>query len=287
MLLAEKRALDHELRQLKLKSQEPGITAHLTPKQLQFSSKEPQTWLAEGETATASNSSSTTTSNIDSPLDRRKQELVENVSFLEAQISSAEDHLAKLKGENDLLQTVSRGRIRSHCHQSGHNRNNCRGVACDSHTKCKLKDKHPELGKSISETQKMVTVLRKNKETTKQSLEQFMLQLQRSRGNFFAVMRPRVKRLNPVKYLNRQELDKDVLYVHKPLENKIPPESEDWRLPYLIDTCKGQVSSFMESAALIPISSPANPPENSFYNAFSVNNGANSSVSVRFHPYQL
>ena len=289
LLLAEKRALDHELRQLKLKSQEPGITAHLMPKQLQFSSNEPQTWPAEGETATASNSSSTTTRKIDSPLDRRKQELVENVSFLEAQISSAEDHLAKLKGENDLLQTVSRGRICSHCHQSGHNRNNCRGIACDSHTKCKLKDKHPELGKSISETQKMLTVLRKNKETAKQSLEQFMLQLQRSRGNFFAVMRPRLKRLNPVKYLNHQELDKDLLYLHKALENKVPPESEDWRLPYLIDNCKGQVSSFKESAALLPISLPANPPENSFYNGFSVNNGANStsSVSVRFHPYQL
>ena len=208
LLLAEKRALDHELRQLKLKSQEPGSTAHLMPKQLQFSSNEPQTWPAEGETAkAASNSSTTTTRKIDSSLDRRKQELAENVSFLEAQISSAEDHLAKLKGENDLLQTVSRGRICSHCHQSGHNRNNSRGIECDSHTKCKLKDKHPELGKSISETQKMLTVLRKNKETAKQSLEQFMLQLQRSCGNFFAAMRPRLKRLNPVKYLNHQELD--------------------------------------------------------------------------------
>ena len=178
------------------------------PKQLQFSSNEPQTWPAEGETAkAASNSNSTTIRKIHSPLYRRKQELVENVSFLEAQISSAEDHLAKLKGEHDLLQTVSRGRICSHCHQSGHNWNNCRGIACDSHNKCKLKDKHPELGKSISETQKMLTVLRKNKETAKQSLEQFMLQLQRSCGNFFAVMRPRLKRLNPVKYLNHQELD--------------------------------------------------------------------------------
>ena len=42
LLLAEKRALYHELRQLKLKSQEPGSTTHLMPKQLQFSSKEPK-----------------------------------------------------------------------------------------------------------------------------------------------------------------------------------------------------------------------------------------------------
>ena len=62
-----------------------------------------------------------------------------------------------------------------------------------------------------------------------------------------------MKRLNPVKYLNRQELDKDLLFLNKALENNIPPESEDWRLPYLIDTCKGQVSSFKESAASIPI----------------------------------
>ena len=119
LLLAEKRALDHELRQLKLKSQESGSTAHLMPKQLQLGCNEPQTWPAEGETAT----SITSTCKIDSPLERRKQELVENVSFLETQISSAEDHFAKFKGENDLLQTVSRRRICSHCHQSGHNRN--------------------------------------------------------------------------------------------------------------------------------------------------------------------
>ena len=90
-----------------------------------------------------------------------------------------------------------------------------------THTKCNLKDKYPELGKSISETQKMLTVLRKNKETAKQSLEQFMSQLQRLCGNFFAVMRPPLKRLNPVKYLNSQELDKDLLYRHKALEKKV------------------------------------------------------------------
>ena len=84
-----------------------------------------------------------------------------------------------------------------------------------------------------------------------------------------------MKLLNPVKYLNRQELDKDLLKLNKALENKVPPELEDWRLPYLIDTCKGQVRSFKESAVLIPISSPANSPENSFYNSFSVNNVAN------------
>ncbi|KAK2549850.1 hypothetical protein P5673_029672 [Acropora cervicornis] len=65
-------------------------------------------------------------------------------------------------------------------------------------------------------------------------------------------MRPRLKRLNPVKYLNRQELDKDLLYLHKALENKVPPESEDWPLPHLIDTCKCQCRDPMRLHNPIP-----------------------------------
>ena len=41
LLLVEKRALDYELQQVNLKSQEPGSTVHLMLKQLQFSSTEP------------------------------------------------------------------------------------------------------------------------------------------------------------------------------------------------------------------------------------------------------
>lgn len=103
-------------------------------------------------------------------------------------------------------------------------------------------------------------VLRKNKDTAKQNLDQFMIQVQWSHGNFFAIMRPC---LNPVKYLNHQELDKDLLYLQKALEKKVPPESEDWHLPYLTDTSKGQVSSLGSA-----ISSHVNLPENSFYGVF-------------------
>ena len=178
----------------------------------------------------------------DSPLERRKLELIENVSFLEAQISSAEKHLSKLKEENNSLLTVTRGRICSKCHSEGHNKNSCRGVPCDSHKKCRLKDKHPELSKAINDTQKNLALLKKNKETAKHTLDQFLMQIQRSRGNFFSIMRPRLKASNPIKYINRQELDKDLLYLQRILENKIPPESEDWRLIHLLETSKAQVA---------------------------------------------
>lgn len=163
--LAEKRAITQELRQLKLKLfSDKEITQEASP--------------TTGPTATP-------TTTIDSPLERCKMELVENVSFLEAQVSSAQEYLSQLKRENDSLENVARGRVCGNCHQTGHNKNKCQGLQCDSYMKCRLKDKHPEVAKSISETQKMVATLKKNAETAKQTLEQFTLQMQGSRGSFF------------------------------------------------------------------------------------------------------
>jgi len=155
-------------------------------------------------------------------------ELVENVCFLEAQVSSVQEHLAQLRRENDSLETVTRGQVCGNCHQSGHNRNRCRGLKCDFHMKCTMKDKHPEFTKALGEAQKMVATLKKKTlKPQKQTLEQFTLQMQKSRGSFFAVMRHRLKKLNPIKYLKRQDLDKDFVYLPRVLGNKIPPESDD------------------------------------------------------------
>ena len=87
-------------------------------------------------------------STVDSPLERHKMELVENLTFSEAQVASAQEHLSELRRENDSLETVTRGGVCGNCHQSGHNRNTCRGLQCDSHMKCRMKNKHPEVAKS-------------------------------------------------------------------------------------------------------------------------------------------
>ena len=181
--LAEKRAITQELRQLKLK----------------FGDKE-----VNQETSPISTPTVTPSNVVDSPLERHKMELVENVSFLEVQVSSAQQHLSQLRRENDSLETVMCGRVCGNCHQSGHNRNRCRGLQCDSHMKCRMKDKHPEVAKSLVEAQKMVATVIKNSETAKQTLEQFTFQMQKSRASFFAIMRPRLKRLNPIRYLKRR-----------------------------------------------------------------------------------
>ena len=161
--LAEKRAITQELRQLKLK----------------FGDKE-----INQETLPINKPTVSPPSTADSPLERRKMELVENVSFMEAQVASAQEHLSQQRRENDPLETVTRGRVCGNCHQSGHNRNPCRGVQCNSHMKCRMKDKHPEVAKSLGEAQKMVAALKKKSETAKQTLEQLTLQMQKSRGIF-------------------------------------------------------------------------------------------------------
>ena len=91
--------------------------------------------------------------------------------------------------------------------------------------------------------------------------------MQRSRRSFFAVMRPRLKRLNPIKYLKRQDLDKDLMYLQRILENKIPPESDDWRLPHLIESSQRGVFSphLLNTGSMPPIQPAAysTPPANS------------------------
>ena len=93
-------------------------------------------------------------------------------------------------------------------------------VVCLARKKCRLKDRHPALSKAINDRQKNLALLRKNKETAKHTLDQFLMQIQTLCGNFFSIMRPRLKATNTIKYINRQELDKDLLYLKRILEIK-------------------------------------------------------------------
>ena len=54
---------------------------------------------------------------------------------------------------------------------------------------------------------------------------------------FFAVMRPRLKGRNLIKYSDSVSLDRDLLILEKARKGKIPEfdASEDWRLPILIE----------------------------------------------------
>lgn len=55
---------------------------------------------------------------------------------------------------------------------------------------------------------------------------------------FFAIMRPRLRKSNPMKYVgtDRLLLDRDLMTLKKALNNKIPVgEENDWRLQFIIE----------------------------------------------------
>ena len=67
----------------------------------------------------------------------------------------------------------------------------------------------------------------------KRDIEAARLVDERSTTNFFVVMRPRLTQLNPIKYSNRQVLEKDLLVLASSCKHQIPHVSED--LEYIID----------------------------------------------------
>ena len=93
--LAEKRAITQELQQLK--------------RQL----------YSDVDKSPTSEPTGTPLTVADSPLERRKMELVENVSFLKAQASSAEEYLSQMRRENDSLQIVTRVSLQVHAGSLG------------------------------------------------------------------------------------------------------------------------------------------------------------------------
>ena len=51
-------------------------------------------------------------------------------------------------------------------------------------------------------------------------------------------MRPRLRFQNVPRYIDRLRLDKDLIVLHRALQNKVPswnPEDGDWQLPVIIE----------------------------------------------------
>ena len=188
-----------------------------------------------------------------SPLDHVKAELVENVHLKKVLLSSAEEELHKATRENDALTPLSaiRSRLCGNCHKSGHTKPKCSSSPCPSHDACGLRDKHPELKQKISELQKEIKRLQQEHSDAESKLKAFCESRTRASTSFFAVMRPRLKVRNLVKYSDRVSLDRDLLILEKALNGKIPEfnVTEDWQLPVLIEQYRNRnVDMYLNSA---------------------------------------
>ena len=76
-------------------------------------------------------------------------------------------------------------------------------------------------------------------EAEEENIKRLASARERVKISFFAVMRPRLKAQNLLKYGTgkRMQLDRDLLILQRALNNKVPdwPESQDWKLPLIID----------------------------------------------------
>ena len=85
------------------------------------------------------------------PLDRRRDEMKENLLILRVQITSAAGILQKLKAEQQEFTSSAaiRGRICHRCHRSGHTKTTCKSSPCESINNCKIHEKHPDIKNKI------------------------------------------------------------------------------------------------------------------------------------------
>jgi len=67
----------------------------------------------------------------------------------------------------------------------------------------------------------------------------FSASRQRAKSSLLAIMRPRLRKQNPAKYLDRSALDRDLMILQRALRDKVPlEETYDWRLPSVIEEYK-------------------------------------------------
>ena len=250
LLLAERRILEAELNNIKAENHRQPT--QLEPKRLNYipsastaatvkETSQPYFPEAAADNIGLAIAPNQSPQILQSPLDRRAIELSENRKLLEVQVESAKRHLqGKQKALDDFPNAHERrGKVCAICHTSGHNRSKCNKSPCHDVNLCKLKDKHPELLNDIRTLQRDLKELEQKYAKAKSECDVFNASRQRAKSSFFAIMRPRLRKQNPAKYLERAALDRDLMILQRALKNKVPlDERDDWRLPNVIEEYK-------------------------------------------------
>ena len=172
-------------------------------------------------------------------LEKKSGEVTENLSIIQTQIKSATDQLEIVRNQYEQASSKAngrRGKLCTQCHQLGHYRGRCSNPTCMDMNNCGASEKHPESKNDITELQKLIKDLQKKETKASEELQSFKLAKERSVNSFFAIMRPRLRRQNEGRYVDRFSLEKDLILLKKIFNNKIPVDtSRDWEMPFLIE----------------------------------------------------
>ena len=256
LLLAERRILEKELEEIKKPSLQPkelfpspytGSLQVVSP----INSPVLVSTTSSGPASSSSNvpvsgtmyqQSAVNKSNEQSTtyLHKKSGELTENLSIIQTQIKSVTDQLEIVRNQYEQASTEGNGhrteKLRTRCPQPGHYRARCSNPTCMGMNNCGASEKHPESKNEITELRKLIKDLQKKEAKASEELQSFKLAKERSVNSFFAVMRPRLRRQNEGRYVDRFSLDKDLILLKKILNNKIPIDtSRDWEMPFLIE----------------------------------------------------
>ena len=126
-----------------------------------------------------------------------------------------------------------RARMCTVCHVAGHTKTACKNEPCTNISCCKVRDKHPEHRANIQELQRTVKNLEIQSEDEEVNIKGLRNARERAKSSFFAIMRPRLRAQNLIKY----QLDRDLLALQRALNNRVPKwgVEEDWRLPQILE----------------------------------------------------
>jgi len=83
---------------------------------------------------------------------------------------------------------------------------------------------HPELLADIRTLQRELKELEQKFGKAQSDHGVFAASRQRAKSSFFAIMRPRLRKQNPAKYVDRSALDRDLMILQQALKNKVPLE---------------------------------------------------------------
>jgi len=174
-------------------------------------------------------------------LAKKQENLTEEIQLLDGRLSSAKYEYTRLLQEAENYDQAAPKRVKtcSNCHQPGHQKRQCdKKTPCPGIDHCNFQSKHPEFRSEITELQTLIKELEKKSSKSKDNFLNFKAAREKASNSFFAIMRPRLKKCNLMKYAgtDRLHLDRDLLTLKKALNNKVPlDENSDWKLPFMIE----------------------------------------------------
>ena len=171
---------------------------------------------------------------------KKQESFSDEIQFLEARISSAKHEYTRLQQKANEYERAApkRAKTCSNCHLTGHQKRYCKNPTCPGISQYSLQSKHLEVKSEIAELQTLIKDLEKRSEKAKSEFMNFKAAREKASNSFFAIMRPRLRKSNRIKYAgnDRLLLNRDLMTLKKALNNNIPVgEENDWRLQFIIE----------------------------------------------------